>query len=149
MKVAFFGLLLAAVAALAAGWRHEAIEFAQFRATIAAQGEAAKKAAKLENEKHEQVLHDVSNAWNAAIGPAQDSAVARYRAAHPERVQQCPGGSSMPVVAGSSGGADGTICERGAAPADHDSELIRACASDALKVEMWQTWASRNAIPVR
>lgn len=141
-------LALVAWGALATwGWRHEVSAYAGFRASVEAQGHAAKIAAQQENAKHEQVVADVSTAWNQAIGPAQDQAVARYRAAHPDRLCADPGGSGVPPVAAGAEDPDAAAGQRlVAAP---DTGFIRACASDALMVEMWQEWATLNRLPVR
>lgn len=157
------GLLLAnwkyvAIAALSAAlavtwslYRGKAADLTDYRATVAAEGRIAAEEKKRIEAHQQQVLEDVSNAWNAQIKPTREAAVAAYLARHrPADVRPAdgvlyrPGSGSLPEFADRPERADGSGQE-----CRPDEALIKDCADDALKIGAWQAWARMNNLPVR
>lgn len=157
------GLLLAnwkyvAIAALSAAlavtwslYRGKAAELTDYRATVAAEGRIAAEEKKRIEAHQQQVLEDVSNAWNAQIKPTREAAVAAYLARNrPADVRPVdgvlyrPGSGSLPEFADRPERIDGASEE-----CRPDAALIKDCADDALKVEAFQTFVIMNGLPVK
>ena len=157
------GLLLAnwkyvAIAALSAAlavtwslYRGKAAELTDYRSTVAAEGRIAAEEKKRIEAHQQQVLEDVSNAWNAQIKPTREAAVAAYLARHrPTDVRHSdgvlyrPGSGSLPEFADRPKRIDGASEEF-----RPDEALIKDCADDAMKVEAFQTFVIMNGLPVK
>lgn len=130
------------------GSHHEKVKYDLFVQQQTNLGLLAKQAADKENQKHEQVLKEVSNGYTKRLPEVEARAVARYRAAHPSRVLYTYPSASGVSQAGQ--GAQGTndSCSEPVATDRPTEGFILDCAADALKVVEWQSWASKNQLEV-
>ena len=148
-------VMVALSAALGTTWhlyRAKAADFEEYKVEVQAQGKIAQEAAKAQEAKQNQIVKDVSDAWNAQIEPTRKAAVAAYLARHgtadvrhsaSDGVLYHPGSGSVPGQAGCPQGTDaaGPQCLP-------DAALIADCAQDALTLRLWQEWATRNGLPI-
>lgn len=149
-RIAVMAILIGLVALFFNMWRDEVEDFAKFKGEVAAAGEAQKAETQRINDRHQKTLEDVSNAWNNQLQPARDGAVAAYQRRHPVGVSDS-GSGQVSGRAGSDQGNDAAGQEQMAVvPAcQPDRQFIADCAEDALKVGVWQLFATENNLPVR
>ena len=132
-------------------WREDVRSFKAYKVTQQAAYEVALAEKKQVESHQEEVLTNVSNAWNAQIKPLQQAAVARYIAHygstgiecnHPVGVQQ-QSVQTLPGPAANTQGSSSTEQERVVACT---GDFISACAEDALARKLTAQWAEQNKI---
>lgn len=129
------------------GAAHESAKAAAFEGGVVALGKAAAAHTAAVEARQRLNLERANHELKEANRAAADNAVRNYLRRNPRWL--CNGGAGggvLPGAAGSEPGDDGTGGKRLAAGID--AGFVQACARDAGKLGVWQTWAQRNGVPV-
>lgn len=139
-------------ALFAFGWlqgaHREQIKAERFEAATESLGKAqAARTAEInrrQQQNHERAKHELRKTYQAAADNAVRNYLARTRWL---RHDEDPGRGPMPGPAGSDAGNDaaGRECLAAGQP---DHAFIEACARDAGRLGVWQSWAVDNQVPV-
>lgn len=117
-------------------------KYATFVAKVEVLGEQAKAEKVKKEQEHAKVLEDVSKSWNTSLNSAVNGAVANYRLRHPNAGCCSLSGTPENPQTPPRTGEESVVINPG-------DGFIQDCASDAAKIESFQTWVRGIGFPVK
>jgi hypothetical protein len=142
IKYIALAILIAAAASFYGLWRHEVSAYAEFKATVKAQGDIAIAEKKSIEATHNAVVQEIKNAIPAKIEAARTDAVRNYLARLPKR----PSISTVPVPAVDTAVPNEPAKESVSCPADDG--FIEDASEDVAMILLWQEWARKIGFKV-